>query len=605
MSRFCLKIWICLLLANVTNAQLVEKPLTHITKQGASKNTQQAPLALPFWDDFSTSSGVPSSSLWAHGIDIFINNTLARNAPSINVATFDGATFSGGAHSGTADSRGAADSLLSHPIDLASVANRSSVILTFFWQVQGNGEIPEASDSLRLQFYASDSTWQTVWSVTGGMPESSDNFQLAEVPVFDPLFFHSGFRMKFQSFNSLSGIFDTWHIDYVYLNENRTNVRFLDRTISHGPGPLFGDFYQVPLHLFTLDPQLAQQSVIVNNLDNTVHPLDYTYTLTNLSSGQILLQEQLIGPILSPNENRLVSGAALDLLDLSSLEGDSIVIQSEFYYKTGDRNLFEQVTPAGDTLFLDVDLKVNDTIRSNSLLHEAYAYDDGTAEFAAGLNLDQGQLAIQFHTPVADTLSHIAVYFPSLSTNNSQPLDLIVWRRLEDSGEQTRQSFTISETQLRDEFTEVALFPPVIVSDTFYIGYQQFTDDYIGIGLDRSNDIASDRIFVNTDRIWQRNQLLSGALMIRPIFRPTDAIILSASHERDDLSIYPNPANDVVNINGFYQHGQLLNLAGQVLLNFSGRTVPLNKYVDGVYLLRLTQNKTQYIKKLIINRNGN
>ena len=565
-------------------------------------------ISLPFWDDFSTSQDMPDPNMWETGADIYINNTLPINAPSINVATFDGANALGAPHNTTPESQGAADSLISRPINLAAVSNRSSVFLTFYWQVKGNGEIPESLDSMRLQFFDRDSVWQTVWSITGGPEQVSDEFTFESIQITDARYFHNGFQMKFQSFSSLSGIFDTWHIDYVYLNENRMLIngtltpRTLDRTISTGPGPLFGDYYQIPSTDTTITFSSSQVTTL-NNLDNTVHPVDYQHTITNLARNEVIESRQFISTILRPNETRSVSG--INSISLPVIqEGDSLVLQSEFFYKTGDRNLFEEIGTNGDTLFLDIDLTVNDTIRTNYLIHNKYAYDDGSAEFAAGINLDQGLIAVQFVSNARDTLSHIEVHFPAFPENEGLPLDLVVWRDLEEDGEITRQSYTITAPIGRNAFEEVPLFPPVIVEDTFYIGYQQFTDQYIGLGLDRSNDVG-DKIFFNTDQTWQQNQLLEGALMIRPVFREVDAIVLSTKKPFEVTKVYPNPTSGIIHIEGAYQALSVSDLSGKVVAVFNQRNdIDLSHLKDGIYLLRIRQKDTILTRKLILQRNG-
>ena len=567
-----------------------------------SAQDSSEPLSLPFWDDFSNANGTPDSDLWETGVDIYVNNPLAINAPSINVATFDGANAFGIPHNIVPESQGAADSLISRPIDLASASNRSSVFLSFFWQVKGYGEIPESTDSIRLQLLDRDGVWQTVWSLTGGPSNVIEEFTFESIQITDPEYFHNNFKMKFQSFSSLSGIFDTWHIDYVYLNENRATTRTLDRSVYMNPGPLFGPYYQIPSTGIPAAITTVQRTTL-NNLDNTVHPVDYQHTITNLNTGDIIASRQFISSILLPNETRSVIGiSSIELPEI--IEGDSIVIQSEFFYKTGDRNLFEEVSPNGDTVFLDIDLTRNDTVRSNYLIHDRYAYDDGSAEFAAGLNLDQGQLAIQFVTATQDTLSHIEVYFPAFPESDGQPLDLIVWRDLEENGELTRQSYTVTTPNGRNDFDQVSLFPPVIVSDTFYIGYQQFTDQYIGLGLDKSNDVG-DRAFFNADRTWQQNTLIQGALMIRPVFSNVDALVLSTASKARSEKIYPNPSSGWVHFESPFDEVVVMDLAGKILeRSYEGSRIDLRHLQKGIYLLKIRRNQRVTTQKLILKKYG-
>ena len=208
-------------------AQLIERPLSSIAPPA---NTSARTLAegdtiqLPFWDDFSRYSGQPSSEWWANGKDVWVNATLGLNPPTLGVASFDGLNGDGIPHNPTSNFVGPADSLTSKAIDLSTIpANlRSTVFLSFFWQIKGLGEIPNVEDSLRLQYLSRDSLWVTKWVLYGGEDNLREGFTQQFLPILQPEFYHQGFRFRFQSFNKQTGPFDHWHIDYVYLNQNRS-----------------------------------------------------------------------------------------------------------------------------------------------------------------------------------------------------------------------------------------------------------------------------------------------------------------------------------------------------------------------------------------------
>jgi hypothetical protein len=63
---------------------------------GANSRTKATELTLPFWDDFSfTVTERPDNSLWLDGANIWVNDGLGINPPSIRVATFDGTDGTG------------------------------------------------------------------------------------------------------------------------------------------------------------------------------------------------------------------------------------------------------------------------------------------------------------------------------------------------------------------------------------------------------------------------------------------------------------------------------------------------------------------------------
>ena len=129
-----------------------EKPSAN---QRVLKNSQDSEvLQIPFWDDFSTSTGVPNSALWEDSENVNINPTLGLNPPTLNVATFDGTDAFGIPYDINSQFVGNTDNLTSRQIDLSKIAANklNTVFISFFWQAKGNGEIPNANDSLRLQF---------------------------------------------------------------------------------------------------------------------------------------------------------------------------------------------------------------------------------------------------------------------------------------------------------------------------------------------------------------------------------------------------------------------------------------------------------------------
>ena len=82
-----------------------------------------------------------------------------------------------------------------------------------------------------------------------------DEFYDTLLKVDGDRFFHENFQFRFMNYGRLSGPYDTWNIDYVYLNKNRTpNDRYLpDRTIISSLTNLFNDYRAVPYDHFLLE----------------------------------------------------------------------------------------------------------------------------------------------------------------------------------------------------------------------------------------------------------------------------------------------------------------------------------------------------------------
>lgn len=172
----------------------------------------QTPLSLPFFDDFSTASGrpgfdIPSAARWQPGSGVYINNTMASNQPTVNVASFDGLMASGIPYTQrTPLEQDYTDTLTSLPLNLAGLSARDSVYISFYWQAKGLGEAPDpgdslsrqAGDSLTLQFLDNTNTWHTVWAKVGGT--ASNNFAQEFISVRSAAYFHAGFAFRFRMF---------------------------------------------------------------------------------------------------------------------------------------------------------------------------------------------------------------------------------------------------------------------------------------------------------------------------------------------------------------------------------------------------------------------
>jgi hypothetical protein len=73
---------------------------------------------LPFFDDFSFSSGYPDNSLWMDR-DVYINSRYGKDMPTIGVATFDAIDKFGFLHDNASKKTFAADTLTSMPINFS------------------------------------------------------------------------------------------------------------------------------------------------------------------------------------------------------------------------------------------------------------------------------------------------------------------------------------------------------------------------------------------------------------------------------------------------------------------------------------------------------
>ena len=581
-------------------------------------------LQLPFWDDFSSSNLVPDSTKWVTGENVNVNRGRGLNPPSINVASFDGSDKFGVPYS-ELDISGAADSLVSQAIDLGNleVSLRNTVYLSFYWQKKGNSEIPENVDSLRLQFKDQTDSWITVWSAIGGDTSFVKEFKQELIQVPPGPFQHSDFQFRFQSFGKLTGGYDNWHIDYVLLRARRNANDFFvrDRTLSTYPSSIFSDFSAIPFEHYCGRAETFRDSTSVVGF-SLEPPVGFPSSIRFAAQVFDDSNGSLIDEMNNTNDDGLlfngqtfttIQANAVDTSAINNAKTDtSLILLTKFFIRTKDSLLFDHIDPGtGDSLFFDnVDLTVNDTVTSIVTLDRHYAYDDGSAETAAGVNAVNGQLAYLYTIPVRDTLTDIQIYFPNTEENQAdQSLRLKIWSRLGNDETVTHtQTIFISASDTLDKFTNYPLSKALLVGDSLFIGIEQTGTVPIFIGLDKSFDSGA-RIYFNTSGSWEVNNGVSGSLMLRPVFGSTGDIITGIEEpiQEEPLYLYPNPSTEPrVRLNGpleVVESVTVYDLSGRVIpsrFEKSQKVIEFSTTYRGVFVIHLVTSERVYVEKLIV-----
>ena len=151
----------------------------------------------PFFQDSATQFFATLDDQYAYWLDDFAyhNYRFAKDPRTLGVATFDGLDENGFPYAMGTTVTNYADRLTSKPINLANFSDADSVYFSFLYQSEGLGDIPEAGDSLILEFYAEDlNQWFWIWSASG---ESVSTFKHGHIRVSDPKFFKKGFQFRF------------------------------------------------------------------------------------------------------------------------------------------------------------------------------------------------------------------------------------------------------------------------------------------------------------------------------------------------------------------------------------------------------------------------
>ena len=453
-------------------------------------------------------------------------------------------------------------------------------------------------------------------SKKGGNPSSNEDFILENIKVTSE-YLHQNFQFKFQSFNSLQGAFDTWLIDYVYLNKYRSSseTTFNDLTLTSYPTSLFGQYTAIPSSQFFSDDFIPGDFLAPIYIDFL-----NMYNIFNLVAYSAVVRDTLTNTVLdvladekNPNKPFLSFARAnfkADSIDYTKIpKSDSLLLELTYFLNTADTILIQNISGV-DTTFLDWQRR-NDTARSYFSIDDYYAYDDGSAEFGAGINVNGGQLLYRYILTEPDTLTHIDINFPNIGKSLSgTPIDLIVRNKLDNSDNSVLylgRNFSVKNPTNIDGLVAYPLSVGVIVQDTIYIGFAQGTNERLPVGLDKNTN-SSDNIFVNVNGVWQQNSELKGSLLMRPRFE-NGAIITGINDlpERESLiSIYPNPSSGIFNILGKYTDASAYDIQGRLLQttfrkkSASQSSINLTSYPNGIYFLRFQSQKGVVIKKLIV-----
>lgn len=620
-------------------------------KQNRTGRTQQTtPLSLPFFEDFSKPlAGLYADTIrWEDSYSVWVNDGMAIRPPTINVATFDGLDSAGRAYSSNDILlTGYADKLTSRPIDLGegalAAAERSSVYLSFFYQWQGNVEAPDERDFLQLEFKtAQDNGWVPVMTLFPKEDADRTVFYDTILQVSGDEYFHDHFQFRFRSYGRLSGPYDTWHLDYIYLNRGRdiNDLSFPDRAIASQLGPLFGEYRAIPRwHLFS-NEQFSPPTFEIRNMKNMEASVNFRtegfFSSTNRETGTTTTHQEVISKatpinitdnVLYAREHRTVRMDTLpDIGNTQQFPADpgidSTLVRLTIALQTRDNMPFNKVPPiepdsTGDYTenYRPIRFTTNDTISADYVLSSYYAYDDGVAEYAAGL-IGPGNLvayAFEIDTSYAlkqDTLVGFDIYFPPYAITSNQTVDFFIYH--DDNGMPGELWLRIpSKRVLRkgiNEFQRIEFLPALLIDEKrFYIGWREPVAGDVVVGLDISND-TGEKIFVNTTGSWYQNEDVTGSLMLRPVFGSGIVDVrVGIGRPEAALSVYPNPTHGIFFIEGHIRDLKIVTLTGEQVpfrsTTDARRTeIRMDTETPGMYLLRYYEGETVRTRKIILRR---
>lgn len=596
----------CFLLAisAVAQVRIVPVPTHRATEQNRT-TTRTAALQLPFFDDFSLArGGSPDATLWQTGGGTVINNTSTLQHPSVNVATFDGWKANGTPYATFDQAQGAIDTLTSNPIDLSAFAPKDSIYLSFYWQAKGLVELPDFGDgdSLSLQFLTNGGIWRTVWVQSA--QATPLNFSQVLVPVRAQFYLHKDFQFRFQAYGRESGRYDAWHIDYVYMNKGRRfNDLYVKDVATRKPISSFlKRYWAMPLKQYLLNPAAETADSVktdITNLFNNNNFTTFTFSVTDTISKQ---QFQRVTTPVSENIPSLSSQLkwAKPSPLPTSFVGKKAVLNYKFDILTTDDQ---------NPSIPGVNLRRNDTLSTFTVLDDFYAYDDGSAEYAARITrLDRA--VVRFILNKEDVVSAVRLNLARFGQDVTGQ-SFVVQVLDSDKGKPNKilyqRAFQAKYPDTPDGLIEYAFDKEVAVRDTFYIGWFQLNEVPLSVGLDKNNAQFSNRIFFNFGVEWVQNREVQGSLLLRPVIGSTikEVITSTESADNQDIIVFPNPTSGIILWNNeTITDLSVFDLSGRQLYQqkVSKSEADLSCLSNGVYLLRLTDGKREVVKKLVVSK---
>ena len=567
-------------------------------------------LELPFIDDFSASYIEPDPRFWTDN-HAFINSSYPVSPVTVGVATLDALDFDGSHYPDASSNPYQADFLTSKPINLNYSAS-DNIWLSFFYQPQGLGEMPDPQDSLCLDFFTPElMNWENVWSVPG---QPLKPFERIMINITEERFLKTGFRFRFRNYASLPDDRDNadyrdnkdhWHIDYVYLNKNRSAADTVLRDVSFSEPlrSILKDYETIPWTHFE-QAYFTQRKPTID-----VKYANYDTTIRNVT--RVLEINDLL------TAYKYSTPPTANDIDPGSTQNYSFGYDYPFNLGAGDSAKFLIRTFLKTDAF---DYKPNDTISYTQKFLNYYSLDDGTAEAGyglRGLGTKNASVAVRFNCFREDSLRAVDMYFNQLP--DSANLNYYFYLRVWDSNKGKPGNLMYSEVGMRPAYTgqlngfyRYELDSAIAVKDTIFIGFTQTVEKLINIGFDRNRNNSS-RNFYNISGSWI-NSGFSGTIMIRPVVSMNPIVsVLPLTANSIEFTVYPNPASELV----YFKLKPCFNDENFLItiVDMSGRTVlseelalnhPLNisSLKNGFYLIRLNEKNgsAKGIQKLIINK---
>ena len=542
-----------------------------------------------------------TSKIWVDR-QAFHNFTFASNPRTLGVATFDGLDEDGYPYQFGSSITNYGDFLTTKPLDLSPYDAGDSLYLSFLYQPEGLGDVPEVGDSLILEFYAPElDQWFHIWSISGS---PNHPFKPVHIPLTQASFFKKGFKMRFKNYGALSGSLDHFHIDYVHL-----------RPLSDQGDTLFKDFaFSFPLNTlldrFTHVPWDHYKQSVENKMSNGIKVKVYngSNSAENYQNGQISISQ-------NGNQEGTFSLSGFTLAEGNINYNPNTLYTSYHDLSSGyefDRNKpgnHQEFEVKGSVSAQFPNLNSNDSCQFIQGFYNYYSYDDGSAEAAFGPTGAQSMLAVHFDAYEADSLLGLYIHFvPSVVDVSNKLFYLTVWEDnngipgnilYEDEAFSPRQpTYANGRNNYNAYYFNGNI--KVAVGTSFFIGWRQVDPIRYNAGLDRNID-NSNQIFYSVDfgGSWENPPFL-GSPMLRPIFSTAlDGELGVETTSSASYLTYPNPTTGMIFVKSPFSDEQgylVYTMQGEQIMSFEGEQGDFSALPNGYYLVQSIKHPEHRVK---------
>ncbi|MCD6091934.1 MAG: T9SS type A sorting domain-containing protein, partial [Bacteroidales bacterium] len=376
---------------------------------------------------------------------------------------------------------------------------------------------------------------------------------------------------------------------------------YSDDLVFVNPPPSFLKNYRaMPYNQYKNDPTNSMadslHSIYISNLSAGAYVSQYQYTISNQS-----LQDS-------------VYRAASAYINPFILEGysefppfkDPKVIS--FFSLYEEDKMEYEITHIVSTLSTKNDSQIGDTLIQKQIFADYFAYDDGSSEAGYGLSNAGASAALRFKLNMSDTLTQVQFYFNPTIVENTDYFYLTVWESLDPEVILYEKLVQVSSSNSESGFVIFDLDDIVLVSNEFFVGFTQTTDNNLNVGFDLSY-APKESLFFDSGKGWNES-IFKGALMIRPVFSNSNlSNDFPSAIAENEVRIFPNPlksGNLNIEVNeGINYRIKVYSILGKLVYSAEFQEkLNLDFLKEGVYLMRFENKLNGDInsQKLIIRK---